>query len=133
MADKAKKDEPVDATPETNTVTVHDTEGATRASAGQTEVAPGVFHDSATGLVQPQHYKAAVVIDDKFDGPQGGHVKTPAVTPEEFNHKMNPADARINDSEFVVHAASMEEAQKLIDEGRSDLPKAAQDPEASSR
>lgn len=100
-----------------------------RAASGSTEVAPGMF-EGPDGLVKPQHYPAAVVIDDKFEG---GHTKTPDVTPEEFNHKMNPADAHVNDSEFVVHAASLDEAQKLMDEGRKDLPEAAQDPEASSR
>lgn len=113
---------------ETHTVTVRDTEGATRAAGSLTEVEPGVFHDSATGLTQPQHYKAAVVFDDERDA----HVKTPLVTPEEYNNRMNPADARINDSEFVVHAPNTEEAQAKIDEGRAQLPEAAQDPEASS-
>lgn len=132
MADKAtKKDEVVDTsnTPETNTVTVHDTEGASRAASGFTEVEPGMFQ-GPDGLVKPQHYPAAIVLDDKFEE---GHVKTPVVTPEEFNHKMNPADARTTDSEFVVHAATMDEAQKKMDEGRKDLPEAAQDPEASSK
>jgi hypothetical protein len=101
-----------------------------RAASGSTEVAPGMF-EGPDGIVRPQHYPAAIVIDPDFK--DNGHVKTPTVTPEEFNRKMNPADATTNDSEFVVRAASMEDAQKLQDEGRKELPKAAQDPEASSR
>jgi hypothetical protein len=115
---------------ETNSVTVRDTEGASRAAGSLTEVEPGVFHDSSTGVTQPQHYKAAVVFDDEL---QEATVKTPLVTPEEYNNKMNPADARINDSEFVVRAPHTEAAQEKIDEGRKELPKEAQDPEASSR
>ncbi|MGI8467737.1 MAG: hypothetical protein ACR2N3_04725 [Pyrinomonadaceae bacterium] len=109
--------------------TPQDEELTERAASGSTEVEPGVF-EGPDGLVKPQHYPAAVVIDDKFEG---GHTKTPDVTPEEFNNKMNPADAKTTDSEFIVHAGSLDEAQKLMDAGRSELPKEAQDPEASSK
>lgn len=102
------------------------------AVAGSEEVKPGVFVDPTTGLERPMHYPPAIVIDEDMNEGKGS-VKTPTVTPDEFNRKVNPADARVNDSEYVIRVASMEEAQKLQDSSRKELPAEAQDPAQGSR
>ncbi len=53
-----------------------------RAAAGSTEVKPGVF-EAPDGMIKPQHYPAAVIIDDS----DVTGVKTPKVTPEEFKQQ----------------------------------------------
>lgn len=75
--------------------------------------------DPILGEDRPVHYPPAVVIGDKY----GSSVKTPTVTPEEFDHKVTPREATTNDSEYVIHARSAEEARKLVKESESDFPK----------
>ncbi|MDQ3820392.1 MAG: hypothetical protein M3362_22300 [Acidobacteriota bacterium] len=93
------------------------------------EVRPGVIEDPVLGVERPMHYPAALVIDDS----DVTGVKTPTVTPEEFNRKPNPVDARTTDSEYIVRAPSLEEADKLQKSSRDDLHEAAQDPNQGSR
>jgi len=93
------------------------------------EVRPGVIEDPVLGVERPMHYPAALVIDDS----DVTGVKTPTVTPEEFNTKPNPADAKTTDSEYIVRAPSLEEADKLQKSSRDDLHEAAQDPNQGSR
>jgi hypothetical protein len=40
---------------------------------------------------------------------------------------MNPQDAKTTDSEYIVRAPDMATANRLAEEGRSELPKADQD------
>jgi hypothetical protein len=82
--------------------------------------------DPILGADRPVHYPPAVVISDKY----GSSVKTPVVTPEEFDSKITPRDATINDSEFVIHARNAEEARRLTKEAEGDFPKEVQEKRA---
>lgn len=83
----------------------------------------GMKYDPIRGTDVPTHYPAAVVVNEG----EGEMVKTPSVTPSEYNNKLNPVDAKTTDSEFIVRAPSMDKANELAESGRADLPKADQD------
>jgi hypothetical protein len=83
----------------------------------------GMKYDPIRGTDIPTHYPAAVVINDG----EGEMVKTPSVTPSEYNDKINPQDAKTTDSEFIVRAPDMETANRLAESGRTELPKVDQD------
>jgi hypothetical protein len=92
-------------------------------SAGTRASEDGMKYDPIRGTDVPTHYPAAVVINDS----EGEMVKAPTVTPATHNNKMNPQDAKTTDSEYIVRAPDMETANRLAEEGRSELPKADQD------
>lgn len=94
------------------------------ADAGAAPRDDGMKYDPIRGTDVPNHYPAAYVVNDG----EGEMVKHPRVTPDEYDDKVNPQDAKTTDSEFIVRAPNMERANELAESERSGLPEAAQEP-----
>jgi len=75
----------------------------------------------------PQHYPPAVEVGDTTQH----SVHVPSVTPDEFDGKPNPVNARTTDSEYIVRAGSADEAKDLWEGSRSKLPQEVQDVQAA--
>jgi hypothetical protein len=88
----------------------------------------GMKWDPLRGTEVPTHYPAAYVINDT----EGEMVKHPEVTPDEYNDKVNPQDAKTTDSEFIIRAPDMATANELAESERSGLPKEARETNKSS-